>query len=120
MASAPQVIQISQPGKLVGGKLKVGELRMVDGKLTVKLTRKTIPLGDGIEVAGDVQQMPGCVALNVTAAAAKRHGWPHPANQPKHTAADLPRLRNIVGNEAYGEGEQEAAAQAIAEIEARG
>lgn len=118
MDSAPQVIQISQAGKVVGNKLTVGELSMVRGKLTIKLTKKTISLGDGVELVGVAPMKAGNILINVTAEAAARHGWPHPANKPQRTQADIDRLMPAASNPANGEQEQIAARLEIRAIAA--
>lgn len=112
------IIHISQPGRVVGRSVKLGEMVLEDGKPTVKLTRKSVKLGEGVELSDGVPPVRGCVGLSVTAEAAKRLGWAHPANQPKHSPRDIERLRGMIGNEAYGEGEQEEAGRVLAEYEA--
>src|SRR3954466_4818823 len=101
MDSAPDIIHVIKAGALEqGNKLRLGEMVPVpidpdkpDGpkKLAMKLGRICLKLGDGVEAVGSA---PGMVSLAVTASAAARLGWPHPANE---TAAppNLDRLRNI-------------------------
>lgn len=113
-----QVAHISQLGKIVDGKLRLGRFERKpagDGKFTsvFRMTRQSIPLGDGIELATDMPPSRNTVWLSVTPEAAKRMGWPHPANKPERTAADLPKLCAIVGNSGYGQQEQ---VEAIREI----
>lgn len=120
-------IHINQPGKLEedGRRVRLGEMVMEpvnpgepDGpkKLTLKLGRICVKLGKGLALSDQLAPVPGCVALSVTADAAKRFGWPHPANN-KITAGDLPRLQAIVGNSKYGQQEQRDALRQITEID---
>lgn len=119
------IIHITQPGKLEGNKVRIGEMVAVpldpekpEGphKLALKLGRVCLKLGNGLEVSEE-QTQPGAVVLAVTAAAAKRLGWAHPANKPAPSAADLGRLRGIVGNQGYGQQEQIEAINQIAAID---
>lgn len=112
-------INLSVLGKVAGNKIRLGTLvrkKLEDGKFTseFKMTRKTLSLGDGIEIAEDRPPTKNAVWLNVTREAALRHGWLH-ADGP--TAADLPKLRQIVGNETYGEREQLEALNTIRGID---
>jgi hypothetical protein len=120
--TTPDIIHVIKPGKLEadGKKLRLGEMVQVpvdqdkpDGptKLTMKLGNVCLKLGNGVEAVGGA---PGMVALEVTAAAAKRLGWPHPANEPK-PVPNVAVLRAIVCNDAYGQQERLAA---LREIEA--
>lgn len=120
MAEPPDIIHVIKPGQIEGDKMRLGEMVQVpvdpdkpDGptKLTLKLGRVCLKLGNGLEAVGSA---PGLVALEVTAAAAKRLGWPHPANETR-PPPDIGRLRNIVCNDAYGQQERLAA---LREIEA--
>lgn len=120
--TVPDVVQISQLGKIVDGKLRLGKLvrkELADGKFTseIKMTRQSIPLGNGVELATDMPPAPNAVWLSVTAEAAKRHGWEHPANKPARTEADIPKLCAIVGNQSYGQQEQAQAIRDIATID---
>lgn len=128
--NAPQVIQVNQPGKVVGNKIKVGHLVMVpvdrdvpEGpkRPEIKLVKpaQTIPLGNGVELASTVIPLkPANLVINVTAEAAARLGWPHPANKPKRTQADIERLMPAACNEEYGENERADARRTIREISA--
>lgn len=104
------VIHIPRAGKIEGSKFRLGSI--VDGKL--KLTTKRVPLGDGLDLASEMSAG-GVVWLAVTAEAAKRLGWPHPANdKPK---PDVNQLRRIVGNDAYGQQEQLDALRQISAVD---
>lgn len=113
----PDVIHISQPGKVVGRKLRLGELSLVGGKQLLTLTRKSVTLGNGVELSEGVPTVPGCVSISVTADAAKRLGWPHPANRTAVGPSDLPRLRTVVCSDAYGQQERLSAVRQITEVD---
>lgn len=109
-------IHVIKPGKLeVGGtRLRLGEMELVpidpanpDGpkKTAIKFGRVCLKLGNGLTAVGETG---GMVALEVTADAAARLGWPHPANE-KAEPANLAKLQAIVGNQAFGQQEQRAA-----------
>ncbi len=108
-----QVIHVPQAGKLEGGKLRIGSI--VKGKL--KLTQRRVALGDGIELDSEFSPQ-GVVWLSVTSAGAKRLGIPHPADGPKApTAADVPKLQNIVTSDAYGQQERLTALRQIETVD---
>lgn len=118
-----QVVQVSQLGKVAGNKIQLGEFKRipapdVPGKFTsvFRMTRKKIALGDGVDL---VEAFPdrNTVLLNVTAEAALRHGWPHPANKPAPNPADLGRLQGIATSEEYGAQERIDAIEKIREID---
>lgn len=121
------IIHINQPGKIEGSKVRLGQMVTVpldpdqpEGpkRLSLKLGRISVKLGNGIELSDVLQPMPGCVALAVTAEAAKRMGWPHPANdQAKPGPADIGRLHGIVASDSYGQQERLAALHQIREID---
>jgi hypothetical protein len=120
------IIHVNQPGKLEedGRRVRLGEMVMQpvdpeqpDGakRLGLKLGRICVKLGNGLELSESLEPVPGCVALAVTADAAKRFGWPHPVNdKPK---ADLKSLQAIVGNPKYGQQEQITALREIRAID---
>lgn len=117
-------VTISQLGRVIGKKIQLGEIVRgrpnAEGKYSpkFKMTRKTIPLGNGVEIAAGMPPALNAVWLNVTADAAKRLGWPHPANdKPKPGPADIPRLHGIVGADSYGQMERLAALRQIREID---
>lgn len=112
------IIHVIKPGQVEGNKVRLGEMVPVpidpdnpDGpkRLTMNLGRVLLKLGNGVEAVGSA---PGMVALEVTAAAALRLGWPHPANEPK-APPNLGQLRAIVCNDAYGQQERVAALREI-------
>lgn len=112
----PDIIHVSQPGKLVGRKVRLGTTVLVDGKPTLKLSRKSVALGNGLELSNELPLISGTVGLAVTAEAARRLGWPHPAIKAPPSPQELARLRSMIGNQDYGENEQEAARVALAEL----
>lgn len=114
------IIHVIKPGRIEDGKVRLGEMVPVPidpdkpegpSRLTMKLGRVCLKLGNGVEAVGAA---PGMVALEVTAAAAARLGWEHPANLPK-AAPNLSRLRTIVCSDGYGQQER---LTALREIEA--
>lgn len=116
------IIHVIRPGKIEGDKMRLGEMVPVpidpdqpDGpkRLALKLGRVCLKLGNGVEAVGSA---PGMVALEVSAAAAARLGWEHPANAVK-PPPDLGRLRNIVCSDAYGQQERLAAVREISEAD---
>lgn len=105
-------INIAQPGKVVGKVLKLGTLITRANKLALKMTGKSVSLGDGLEVTG---RGPLMVNLSLTAAAARRLGWPHPGVE-THTKAELGPLYKIIGSPTHGETEKEVAYGKAVEI----
>jgi hypothetical protein len=116
------IIHVIKPGRVEGNKLRLGEVELVpvdpdnpDGpkRTAINMSRICLKLGNGLTAVGETN---GMVALEVTAEAAKRLGWAHPANEAA-APVNLDKLRAIVGNQAFGQQEQRDALRQIRAID---